>query len=95
MALFALYCLDKPGALETRLSIRPEHVAYLKSNESILRMCGPLLDAKGDMNGSLIVIETADEAAAKAFSAGDPFAKNGVFASVEIRSFNRTMGSWT
>ncbi len=95
MALYALTCLDKPGVLDERVRLRPDHVAYLTSQSDILRMCGPLLDAKGDMNGSLIVIEVEDEAAAKAFSAGDPFFKNGVFATVDIRTFKRTMGSWS
>jgi uncharacterized protein YciI len=95
MALYALICLDKPGMLELRTQLRPQHVEYLKSQEAVLRMCGPLLDPQGDMNGSLIVIEVDDEAAAKAFSAGDPFFKNGIFGSVDIRLFKRTMGSWS
>jgi uncharacterized protein YciI len=95
MALFTVVCQDKPGALELRLERRPDHVAYLKTQEAILRLAGPLLDSGGQMCGSLFVVEVADEAAAKAFSAADPFVKTGVFGAVDIRGFAKTMGSWS
>jgi uncharacterized protein YciI len=37
------------------------------------------------MNGSLVVIEAASLQDAQKLAAGDPFAKAGLFASVEIR----------
>ena len=95
MALFTVVCQDKPGALDLRLERRPDHVAYLKTQEAILRVAGPLLDADGQMCGSLFVIDVADAAAAQAFSAADPFVQTGVFGKVEIRGFAKTMGSWS
>ena len=95
MALFSIVCADKPGALEQRLQHRPDHVAYLKTQEAILRLAGPLLDDAGQMCGSLFVVEVDDRAAAQAFSAGDPFVQRGVFGEVKIGGFAKTMGSWS
>jgi uncharacterized protein YciI len=97
MALFSIVCADKPGALEQRLQHRPDHVAYLKTQEAILRLqIGDMvLDDAGQMCGSLFVVEVDDKAAAQAFSAGDPFVQRGVFGEVKIGGFAKTMGSWS
>ena len=85
--LFAVICKDKPGALQIRLDTRPEHVTFLNGlNESKkLAFAGPFLDADGKPNGSLVVIEAEDQASAEALAASDPYAKAGLFASVEIQ----------
>ena len=95
MSLFAITCWDKPGALDARMQHRPDHVAYLKTQEALIRVAGPQLDEAGQMCGSLFVIEVDDLAAAQAFSAADPFNTLGVFGKVDIRGFTKTMGSWS
>ena len=88
--LFALICKDKPGSLQVRLDTRPEHIAFLEglNGEQKLAFAGPFLDADGKPNGSLVVVEAPDPAAAEALSAADPYAKAGLFESVEIRAWN-------
>lgn len=84
--LFAAICTDKPGSLETRKANRPEHLNYLKSLGESLVLAGPFTESDGtSMNGSLIVVEAPSLEAARAIIDGDPFAKAGIFASVEIR----------
>ncbi|EFG9941320.1 hypothetical protein BL470_005420, partial [Escherichia coli] len=39
-------------------------------------------------NGSLVVIDVADRSAAEAFAANDPYARAGLFESVEIKPWN-------
>jgi uncharacterized protein YciI len=95
MALFAIVCHDKPGALDQRVAIRPEHWAYLDGQKEIIRLAGPLLDDAGLMCGSLFVIEVEDRAAAQAFADGDPFSIRGVFGAVAINGLNKTLGSWS
>jgi uncharacterized protein YciI len=95
MPLFSIVCTDQPGALDLRVAHRPDHVAYLKTQEHLIRLAGPRLDADGQMCGSLFVVETADRAGAEAFAAGDPFNKIGLFGSVTINAFTKTMGSWS
>ena len=90
--LYALICTDKPNSLALRMAKRPEHVDYLKSLGETLVIAGPFTEADGEtMNGSLIVIEASSLQAAKEIAAGDPFAKAGLFASVEIRPWMWTL----
>jgi len=84
--LYALICTDKPDSLAARKANRAEHLAYLKSLGETLVFAGPFTEADGQtMNGSLIVVEASSLEAAQTISTGDPFAKAGIFASVEIR----------
>ena len=83
--LYAIYCVDKPNSMDVRMANRPEHIEYLKSKEGQILMGGALLTEDGEgMLGSLLVIDAADAAAARAFADGDPFAKAGLFQSVSI-----------
>ena len=89
--LFALIARDKPGALPIRQENRPKHVEYLKTSGPV-QQAGPLLDAEGQMCGSLIILDVADRAEAEAWVAGDPYGKAGLFASVELIPWNRVIG---
>jgi uncharacterized protein len=88
--LFALTCNDKPGHLQVRLDARGDHVAFLNdlNAKGTLKFAGPFLDADGKPNGSLVVIDVADAAAAREVADADPYAKAGLFASVDIRPWN-------
>ena len=88
--LFAFLCTDKPNHLQVRLDARPDHVSFLNGlNEAgTLKFAGPFLDAAGKPNGSLVVVEAEDHAAAAVISAADPYAKAGLFATVDIRPWN-------
>jgi uncharacterized protein YciI len=90
--LFAVICNDKPGNLQLRVDNRPAHVAFLEglNAEKKLAFAGPFLDGDGKSCGSLVVIEAPDLEAAKALAAEDPFAKVGVFGTVEVRAWNWT-----
>jgi len=83
--LFALICTDKPQSLELRMSVRPDHLKYLESLGGKLKAAGPFTTDEGQPTGSLVIIEAADRAAAKAMADSDPYARAGLFASVEIK----------
>lgn len=83
--LFALICRDKPGHLQLRRDTRPEHLDFLDGLGDRLKLAGPLLDAQGDPNGTLAIIEAEDLAAVEAIAASDPYAKAGLFEEVSIR----------
>ena len=92
--LFALICTDKPGSLALRKANRPEHLAYLESLGETLVLAGPFTEPDGEtMNGSLIVVEAPSLEAARKIAAGDPFAKAGLFASVDIRPWLWTINN--
>ena len=87
----AVICSDKPGHLETRKANREAHLAYL-AETGVVEMAGPFLDAEGGMTGSLLVLEVADLKAAQDWAAGAPYAKAGLFQSVEIRAWKKVIG---
>jgi len=89
---FVLTATDRPNALELRMATRQAHLDYVRGSD-LVKLGGPLLDAAGEMSGSMLVIEAADLAEAEAFAAADPYAVAGLFEKVELRPFKLTLGS--
>ena len=87
--LFVVTAIDKENSLSLRLATRDAHFAYARET-GVIKLGGPFLDAKGDMAGSLIVFEAADLDAAKAWHAGDPYVKAGLFAHSEVQPWKMT-----
>lgn len=87
----ALICLDKPGALQTRLDTRSAHLAHIEAT-GVVEQAGPLLDEAGQMCGSLIILNVAGRAEAEAWAAADPYAAAGLFASVTVQEWKRVIG---
>lgn len=88
--LFAVICADKPGHLSLRMETRPPHVEWLNGLNAAgqLKIAGPFLDADGKPCGSMLIIAADDLEAAKALAAQDPYAKAGLFETVEIKPYN-------
>lgn len=87
--LIALIAKDKEGALQTRLDNRADHVTYLKETGAVSQ-AGPLLN--GDqMIGSLVILDVEDLDAAQAWADNDPYAKAGLFQSVELVPWNKVI----
>ena len=78
---------DRPNGFDLRAETRPAHLDYLKEQDAILLAAGPFLDEQDRSIGSLLIVDVPDEAAAKRFADGDPFAKVGLFASTEIKKW--------
>jgi uncharacterized protein len=91
---FVITALDRPGAWELRLQVRPAHLDYLNSQAAQITVGGPLLNETDQPIGSLLIIEADDRAAAEAFAAGDPYRRQRVFERVEIRPWRAALGSW-
>ena len=89
--LYAIICVDKPGALEVRKANRDDHLAHIKGADSAIVQAGPFLDAQGEMCGSLLIFE-GDLAGAQAWAAADPYAAAGLFQSVEVRAWKKVVG---
>ena len=90
---FVALCTDKPDGLAIRMQHRPEHLAWLEANKAHILLAGPFLGADGQMTGSMLIVEAADEADAKALLASDPFAKVGLFSASEVKPWRRTFGA--
>jgi uncharacterized protein len=88
--LFAFLCTDKPGHLNVRMDTRPAHLEHLNklNAEGTLKFAGPFLDDDGKPNGSLVVVEAADIAAARTLAEADPYYLAGLFEKVEVKPWN-------
>jgi hypothetical protein len=92
--LFAMICMDKPGSSALRAEVRAKHLAYIEAQAGAVKVAGPFLSDDGQtMTGSLIIVEAADMAAARAFAAGDPYALAGLFQNVEIKPWRWVIGA--
>jgi uncharacterized protein len=83
--LFALICTDKPNSVDLRMQVRPDHLAFLEKLGAATKAAGPFVGDDGKPTGSLVIIEAETLDAAKAIAVDDPYAKAGLFASVDIR----------
>src|SRR5882757_9476239 len=93
MALFVISYIDKPDSLALRMANREAHLAYAHADDKPVKvkLGGPYLDDKGDMAGSLLIVEALDRNAALGFTESDPYVKAGLFSSIDVRPFRVTM----
>lgn len=95
--LFVVFATDKPGTGELRAATRERHRQYLRDPHShalTVRLGGPTLAEAADaMNGTLLVVEADSIDVVRAFVAADPYVKAGLFASVEIRPWQWSLGN--
>ena len=87
----ALICIDKPGHLPIRQENRPAHLEHINAS-GVVEMAGPFLSQSGEMVGSLVILNVPDLAAAQDWAAQDPYAKAGLFQSVDIREWKKVLG---
>lgn len=87
--LFVIIGRDGSRAKELRPKLRPEHLEHLgkADAEGKIRLAGPLTDGAG----SLIIVDTADEAEARAMADNDPYVLGGVFETVEVHPFKQVL----
>ena len=86
--LFAIHLLDRPGALDLRIKLRPRHKEYLAAVAQRIAFAGPLVADDGStMIGSLLVIDFDDRAAVLAWLADEPFSQAGVYACSSVHAF--------
>ncbi len=88
--LIALIARDKDGALDTRKANRDAHLAYIDAT-GVVEQAGPLLNDDEQMIGSLIVLDVKDMSAARDWADNDPYAKAGLFQSVDLIPWKRVV----
>ena len=96
---YAIVTEDTPNSLEKRLVHRPEHLARLTAlhEAGCLLLAGPFpaIDSAdpgpAGFSGSLIVAEFNTLAEAEAWANADPFVSAGVYASVSVKPFRKTL----
>ncbi len=92
--LFSFYCLDRSGAEDVRLETRNDHLEFIASSGDMVKIAGPILSEDGaSMAGSILIVEHESLDAAKAWGALDPYARAGLFQSVDIRPWKWIIGA--
>lgn len=92
---FAVMGSDRAGTQALRLELRPAHREWLRhpgSHPIKVLHGGPLKDAQGAMNGTLLVVEAPDLQAVQAFLAEDPYCRNQLFAQLDVREWMWSLG---
>ena len=97
--LYVIIAEDSPNSLDKRLANRPAHLARLTElqNEGRLVLAGPrpAIDSvdpgPAGFTGSLIVAEFNDLESAKSWANADPFVDAGVYISVTVKPFRKTL----
>ena len=87
----AVIARDKADALQTRMDNRAAHLAYIEET-NVVEQAGPLLDAGGEMCGSLIILDVKDMAVAEDWAQNDPYARAGLFESVTLIEWKKVIG---
>ena len=90
---------DSPDALEIRRRVRPAHLERAQKllDEGRMLVAGPCpaIDSSdpglAGFTGSVIIAEFTCLADAEAWAAADPYVKEGVFKSHEVRPFVKTL----
>lgn len=91
--LFALIAHDKPGHEHMRIENRSAHLDFAMGEDSPVRIAGPLMSDDGrQMIGSILIFEAESLDAAKQWAELDPYARAGLFASVDIRPWKWVIG---
>ena len=99
MMWYAITADDTPGSLEKRMAARPAHLQRLQAlqNEGRLLLAGPFpaIDSMdpgpAGYSGSLIVAEFDSLETARSWANADPFVAAGVYASVTVKPFRKTL----
>ena len=85
------YDYTDPDALGRRMAARPDHLAgtltLREAGQYILG--GALLDADGQMIGSLMVLDFETEADLLAWQAAEPYIQRGVWEKIDIKLFRQ------
>ena len=95
--LYAIYCLDRGDALQTRLDHYEAHRTYLGATTVRIVLAGPVAAADGETPiGSLMVVDVENQEQAAQFNQGDRFYQSGVWDldTIAIHPFIKRRG-WT
>lgn len=94
MPLFCFYCRDGEDSEKLRAMHKAAQREWMAEHDANYLTAGPLLNAKGEFVGSLLVIQAEDEATARATINDDPYVTGGVWQSIRVDRFEPVKGRW-
>lgn len=94
MPLFCFYCRDGEDSQKLRAMHKEAQREWMREHDANYLTAGPLLNARGEFVGSLLVIQAEDEATARATINDDPYVTGGVWQSIRVDRFEPVKGRW-
>jgi uncharacterized protein YciI len=86
---YLLICKDKKNSLKKRLTIRNEHLDYIRKFKKKLILAGPILDKNEKASGSIIILDIDNVDDVKNFIQNDPYSKIKLFDKITIHKFKK------
>lgn len=92
MPLYAVVGIDHPPhSMALRDRVRPEHRAYVKGNDRLLRLAAVMLDPAGNQQGTLLIFEADSLETVRAWAQQEPFCRSGVYRDLHIAEIRVAM----
>ena len=88
---FAIQCTLAKDSSEKRISLRIEHFRYIEANKEQIFCGGPTVDANGNPEMMLIILDAPDLVSAEAFIQAEPYNQSGVFERVTVRLWQQVL----
>ena len=85
---FLIKAYDGEGMLEKRMEVRPRHLEGMKALGKQIIVAGGLLDDKGKMKGSALVMEFPDRTALEEYLKNEPYVVEGIWQKIEVEPMN-------
>ena len=92
--VFVFRAYDGPDGARLRVEHLQAHVRYVEANFTRYAMAGPILDARGEMTGSLFILRAASLGEAWALMSAEPYVIAGVYARIETETVRPAAGVW-
>ena len=88
---FVIQCTLAKDSNDKRISLRIEHLRYIEANKEQIFCGGPTVDANGNPEMMLIILDVPNLASAEAFINAEPYNRSGVFEGVTIRLWRQVL----
>ena len=85
---FIITAHDGENMLEKRMAVRPRHLEGMAKLGEHIALAGGLLDDKGKMKGSVLVLDFEDRAALDDYLKNEPYVIEHVWEKIEIETVN-------
>ncbi|OTG64667.1 YciI family protein [Acinetobacter silvestris] len=95
MPLFIITCTDHDGTVEKRLAVRPQHIARLEQLDAEGRVIVAGAMPKDRENpqegfyGSTMILDFDNREALDLWLKEEPFLKEGIYANIDVKPFNK------
>ena len=85
---FIITAHDGENMLEKRMAVRPRHLEGMAKLGEHIVLAGGLLDDRGKMKGSVLILDLEDRAALDDYLKNEPYVVERVWEKIEIETVN-------